>query len=138
MPTPGLHDMLPATTHDEVARRNFIFSFKEHVQSNVLPGNKVVYDARIEPDFRKDHGRRPKNRHEVRAQMRREPYWQMFGSLSRLVQEIRQDINESIAFRQTNELTEKARRCREESKFSTLRLGIAELLCGFNCEVQHT
>lgn len=122
MPTPGPHDMLPATTHDESARRNFIFSFKEHVQTSVLPGNKIVYDARVEPTFRKEHGRRPRNRHEVRAQMRREPYWQMFGSLSHLVQEIRQDINESIAFRQTDELTEKAKRYRKGAKFSTLRL----------------
>ncbi len=122
MPQPGPHAMLAETTHDEAARMGFVFGFKEHVAKNVLPGNKAVYETRVEPAFTRAHNRPPKDRHEVHKEMRRDPYWQMWGSLMRLTQELKHTVTEPLVHRQAGALNDKARVLRERSRQSTLRL----------------
>jgi len=36
------HEVLPPATHDELARQNFVQSFKIYLAGEVSPGNKVV------------------------------------------------------------------------------------------------
>ncbi len=122
MPRPGPHAMLAETTHDEAARMGFVFCFKEHVTKNVLPGNASVYETRVKPAFTRAHNRPPKDRHEVHKEMRRDPYWQMWGSLMRLTQELKHTVTEPLVHRQAGELNGKARAIRETAKKSTLRL----------------
>src|SRR5580700_7646306 len=43
------HELLPQTTHDELARQSFVHSLKVHLASHVSPGNKKVYEQRVKP-----------------------------------------------------------------------------------------
>lgn len=122
MKMPGPHAMMPDTNHDELARMSFVFHFKEHVVKQLTPGNKLVYEKRVLPAFQRQHQRAPKNRHEVRDEMRQDEYWQMFGSLSRLYQELKQDVGEAVAFRQMDTLNARARGLRQRARKATLEL----------------
>ena len=82
----GAHGLLPTATHDESAQQGFIHSLKTHLQANVIGGNAKVYAAHVEPAFAKKNGRAPKDRHEVRAGMAREPYYQMYSTLQKNLQ----------------------------------------------------
>ncbi|MBM3503104.1 MAG: class I SAM-dependent methyltransferase [Alphaproteobacteria bacterium] len=119
---PGLHAMMPATQHDEDARMSFVYQLKEHVATKIGPGNKLVYETSVEPAFRKRHGRSPKDRHEVHREMRGQDYWRMFGSLSRLYQELKQSYGGDIVDRQIGDLNQRARGYREQAKKGSLRL----------------
>ena len=72
----GEHGMRVATDHDEDARSNFMMDLYRHLGSNMAPGRRDVYDARIKPAFVKENGRPPKDRHEVRKAVRDDPYFQ--------------------------------------------------------------
>ena len=122
MPHPGAHAMLPATDHDEAARMEFVFSFKEHVTKDVAAGTKHVFDHRVSPSLERTLGRAAKNRHEVHRAIKHDPYWQMSGSLSRLYQELKQEVGESVAHRRIDELSARAREIRAKAKCTTLHL----------------
>ena len=122
MPHPGPHAMLPTTDHDEAARMEFVFSFKEHVTHDIAPGTKPIFEHRVEPAIKRELGRAPKNRHEVHRSIKHDPYWQMSGSLSRLYQELKQEVGEAIAYRRHEELSDRARTIRAKAKHTTLRL----------------
>ncbi len=96
----GAHGLLPTATHDESAQQGFIYSLKTHLQANVIGGNAKVYAAHVEPAFAKKNGRAPKDRHEVRAGMAREPYYQMYSTLQKNLQLMSQDAVGDSIFRQ--------------------------------------
>lgn len=97
METQHQHAVLPAATHDESARQNFVQSLKVHVATRVSPGNKTVYEHRAAPRFAREHRRPPKDRHEVRSVMRHEPYYQTWSTLLRTSQEMMWDsVNVSV------------------------------------------
>ena len=122
----GTHAMMATATHDEDAQMKFVTALKDHVATRIGPGNRVVYEKVTEPGFRKRHGRAPKDRHEVHREMRRDQRWQMFGSLSRLYQELKQAGGGAIVSRQIGELNDRARRFRDSNrKLSSLRLNLA-------------
>ncbi|MSO65981.1 MAG: class I SAM-dependent methyltransferase [Alphaproteobacteria bacterium] len=77
------HAVLPESDHDEGARQDFVVSFKRHVQNSVLPGTTTVYERIVLPRFRRESGRDPQTRHEIRRAMEREPYYQMSTVLQR-------------------------------------------------------
>jgi 2-polyprenyl-3-methyl-5-hydroxy-6-metoxy-1,4-benzoquinol methylase len=122
MPLPGHHAMLPRPDHDEAARMDFVFSFKEHVTKEVATGTKAAFDRRVGPTIARTLGHEARNRHEVHKHMRRDPYWQLSGSLSRLYQELKQEVGESVAYRHFDELRGTARELRATARHSTLRL----------------
>ena len=122
MPSPGYHAMLVQTTHDENARLDFVCSFKQHVSGCLAPGNRTVYEREVEPNFVRAHNRPPLNRHEVHREMRGNDYWQMYASLFRLCQELKQDYGGDPVHRQIGGLIDKARRYRERATKGTLRL----------------
>ena len=97
METQHQHAALPAATHDELARQNFVQSLKVHLATRVSPGNKTVYEHRAAPRFAREHRRPPKDRHEVRSVMRHEPYYQTWSTLLRTSQEMMWDsVNVSV------------------------------------------
>ena len=101
------HAMLPDASHDEAARQEFTASFKRHISSDVTPGNRAVAERRAVPAFRKAHGRAPESRGELRATMEREDYYQMWGSLTRLAQELMWDSVEESVARQVPDLAQR-------------------------------
>ena len=114
------HDALPEATHDEFARQEFVKSFKLHVATQIAPGNKVIYEKRVRPSFEKKHGRAPKDRHEVRGVMQRDPYYQFWSELLRTSQEMMWESVGSSVERQLPALVESVRGT--ESKHGSLRL----------------
>jgi len=97
METQHQHAALPAATHDELARQNFVQSLKVHLATRVSPGNKTVYEHRAAPRFSREHRRPPKDRHEVRSVMQHEPYYQTWSTLLRTSQEMMWDsVNVSV------------------------------------------
>ena len=81
------HDVSPDFTHDEQSRQFFVQSVKVHIAKELQPAQKAVYEARVEPKFRREHNRSPENVHEVRTAMMRDSFTQMWSALKRGVQE---------------------------------------------------
>jgi ubiquinone/menaquinone biosynthesis C-methylase UbiE len=82
------HGVLPPATHDEFARQEFVRALKEHLVKNVHGGNRALYERKVRPAFERQRKRAPLDRFEVRDEMVREPYYQMFSTLLRTSQEM--------------------------------------------------
>ena len=80
----GPHAMSPSATHDEIARFNFLANFNKYMANVVVAGNEVAYESRARPAYRREHGHDPSDRHEIRAAMRGDPYYQMWSALRRI------------------------------------------------------
>jgi len=81
------HGVLPKANLNETARQEFSKSFKQFIQSDLLPGLGGVYQRGLQ-DFINEHGREPKDRREVRKFMVKEPYFQSYASANRVAQEL--------------------------------------------------
>lgn len=96
-PQQEAHAVLPVATLDEAARQAFINQLGKHVLNEITPGNKAAYDKRVLPAFRRRMGRAPADRHEIRKEMVRDPYYQMTSSFQRTIQEMMWNaVDESI------------------------------------------
>jgi SAM-dependent methyltransferase len=88
METQFQHPMLPQTTHDELARQKFVESMKNYIFKKINPGNRIIYEKIAKPKFESIHQRPPQNRFEIREVMEQEPYYQWWGALMRINQEM--------------------------------------------------
>jgi SAM-dependent methyltransferase len=103
------HAMLPKATHDELARQNFVQSFKKYIGRNISPNNQVIYETVAKPRFEREHQRPPQKRHEVRKAMEQEPQYRWWSVLRRTNQEMLWDAVNASVERQLPELIERAR-----------------------------
>ena len=103
------HAILPQPTHDELARQQFVRSFKEHLVAHVHPGNRLAFERRVKPAFEEEHGRDPENRFEIRDVMTRDPHYRMFSALLRTSQEMMWSASQQPVQRRLEELVEQAR-----------------------------
>ncbi|MBM4197664.1 MAG: class I SAM-dependent methyltransferase [Gammaproteobacteria bacterium] len=103
-----LHPFLPELQHDDVARLDFVKSLRRFLSTRVLPGNAKVYEQRVIPRFRATHGREPATRDEIRAEMVREPYYQLWSALQRRSQEMLWEAAIEPIQRELPELIKKA------------------------------
>ena len=87
VPQPFAHAMMPQARHDELSRQNFTVTLKLFMTENVYPADEVVYEKVAKPKFVRENKREPKNHHEVRKLMLREPTTQMWSSIARTLQE---------------------------------------------------
>lgn len=83
-----VHDALPATSHDELARQHFVRSFKEHLVTDLHPGLKTVYEKRAKGKFVAEHQREPETIQEVGQVMKQDTHYQAWSSLLRTSQEM--------------------------------------------------
>ncbi len=83
-----VHDALPATSHDELARQHFVRSFKEHLVTDLHPGLKTVYEKRAKGKFIAEHQREPETIQEVGQVMKQDTHYQAWSSLLRTSQEM--------------------------------------------------
>lgn len=107
---PGKSYLAMEANHDEAARDSFVLSLKLHINLDMAPGLKTVYEENAVPSFEKEHGRAPQDRHEVRRQMLGEEYFQMWGSLWRTAQHLMWESSETKVDRQLPDLIRKAKR----------------------------
>jgi SAM-dependent methyltransferase len=116
----GRHPMMATITPDEEARLNYQMTLSRILREQVQVGNRRIYDNRVEPQFVREHGRKPKDRHEVRKAMLRDPAYQMWASMRRQLQEQGSQWKLPMIERQIHELAAKARI--KNPKYGTLRL----------------
>ncbi len=124
MQEPYAHGMMPRADHDEVAREQFVASFKMHMEDNVYPRDVEVYANRVEPEFVRENNRPPKTRQEVRRLMGRDPFYQMWSSIARNLQEMLwYNVGECVE-RQLPSLIEKSKRAKKPIGSLTLDSGV--------------
>ena len=116
------HPVLPSANHDELARQEFAFGFKIHISTDIGPGNRSVAETRVIPKAAKASGRSPKSRVELRDAMSRDPYHQMWGSLTRLAQEVMWDSVEESVSRQLPNLNQLAKQSQSVGAGGSLKL----------------
>lgn len=105
------HHMLPQANHDERAREDFVRSLKRSVVGKLVPGVNAAWQVRVRPSL----GHEPKDRHEVRRAMVKDPYVRMTFALRRAIQEQLWDNITEIVERQLDDLSERAKEYRERS-----------------------
>jgi SAM-dependent methyltransferase len=104
----GRHGVFPETSHDEVARINFLAQLNRHLALNVAPFVKTAWDKRAEPALRIRIGAAAKDRHEVRKALLDDPMFATWSALRRLTMEQRQQAGRWIVTRQAASLAAKA------------------------------
>ena len=104
----GKHGVSPETGHDDRARFNFLAQLNTHLATHVLPGNARAYEQRVKPQFVKEMGREPEDRHEVRKAMLGNSHFQMWSALRRSSMELRQQNGRAVVLRQLDDLNAKA------------------------------
>ena len=103
------HEMLPETTHDELARQNFMQSLSVHVNRKMASGNKAVYEKNVKPKFEQKYQRPPQNRHEILHEMQTQSYYHWWSILKRFQQEMMWESVSSSVERQLPNLIKKAK-----------------------------
>jgi ubiquinone/menaquinone biosynthesis C-methylase UbiE len=115
------HAMLPATTHDEQARQDFVGAFRGHLSGRLMPGTYQVFASRVEPAFKAKHGRAPADQEEVRKVMTQDSFYQFWSAMQRRSQEMLWESVIDPTERQLPELIERARKLSCKNR-GTLRL----------------
>ena len=118
----GKHEMLPENTHDEASRQMYVSNLKLHLANHISPKLKNTYKKTIYSNSSKGKKLTPKNRHEVRKIMSKETSYQLWSSLQRTSQEMKQDIQSEIAERQIFSLAKKAKNIKQRSSIGSLKL----------------
>ena len=81
------HPMLPRGSHDERARQAFIKSMHQRASDWSRAEAGRIWQGRVLPKFKQQHGRDPETRKEVRLAMAEDPFWQTIVGLRRISQE---------------------------------------------------
>lgn len=114
------HSFLPNTSADEFARQEFVKAFKLHLAMKIAPGNKLTYETSVLPQIKKEQGRDPENRHEIRKEMEKQQSYRFWSSLQRSSQEMMWKSAQVPVERQWGELVDSA--VKSSSNYSTLDL----------------
>jgi len=109
------HAMYPEVKHDDRARLNFIAAGYRVAANLLTPGNELVYEKRVKPNFEAEHKRSPENRQEVRQAMNLDPFHNTWGALRRNLMELRQQTGRNVVLKQNYELANKAAKLNEQS-----------------------
>lgn len=116
----GQHAMSPQLEHDDIARFNFLANFNKFMASKVVGGNAVAFEQRARPAYTAAQGHAPRDRREIRAAMRPDPYYRLWSSLRRNAMEMRQQAGRSVVLRQAGSLSARAQAANTGA--ATLRL----------------
>lgn len=104
----GRHGVFPETSHDEIARLNFLAHMNRHLSTRVMPHVKTAWDKRQAPRL-KAEGSEPKTRHDVRKALLKDPTFQTWSALRRMTMEQRQQAGRWTTIRQAEQLAAQAR-----------------------------
>lgn len=87
-PRQAAHGMTPDWSHDDKSRQAFQRSLRECVIRDLSNGSRLVFENQVSPKFEKENGRPFENRQEIKAEMRKEPFYQAHLSIQRAAQEL--------------------------------------------------
>jgi SAM-dependent methyltransferase len=105
----GRHAMFPQTSHDEMARLNFLAQMNRHLATRVMPHVRAAWERRVLPGLIRRDGKPPASRHGVREALLQDRAFQIWSSLRRLTMEQRQEAGRWTAIRQAEALAAQAR-----------------------------
>lgn len=114
------HGMLPTATSEEMSRQEYVKSLKVFLATRIASGNRLSFEQRVLPAFRKREGREPSDRHEIKKAMERDEFYKFWSTCQRTSQEMMWRSCQRSVERQWPELQERARKNAEGP--STLRL----------------
>jgi len=121
MPQQAPHAVLPLPNHDEGARQEFTMSLRRSV--NRFAGDaELAFRHRAAPAFQRQHNHPPRDRHDVRRAMQRDPYGQLSGALRVTYQELLWDAVIDSIERQLPDLMQNARKLTVGRTRGSLRL----------------
>ena len=86
--TQQVHPMLPKESDSEKSRGRFVQALKTHIAGRVTPGVRELYEHRAAPEWEREHGEAPQNRHEVRQSLSQMAYYRLWSSLRRTSQHL--------------------------------------------------
>jgi SAM-dependent methyltransferase len=112
----GRHAVFPETSHDEIARLNFLAQMNRHLSARVVPKVQAAWEERAAPKLEKALGRPAKDRHEVRKALLGDPAFRLWSALRRATMEQRQQAGRWTTLRQAETLAAKARTLTEGDK----------------------
>ena len=75
------HDLKLAKTRDEKARMNFVSGLRSYVLNDMANGMRSVFDAEVDPAFRRSRRRPPKDGPEVHDAIKPNEYFKFYSSL---------------------------------------------------------
>ena len=82
------HSMQPIPSHDEAVRQDFVTDFRAFLTDEIYPKITPYYQSKIEPDFIKEHGRKPEDKKEVQNVMLQDSAYQSWSFLQRISQQM--------------------------------------------------
>lgn len=105
----GRHAVFPQTSHDEIARLNFLAHLNRHLSTKVMPHVSTAWERRAEPALKAATGEGAKTRHDVRKALLKDPMFQTWSALRRMTMEQRQQAGRWTTIRQAEALAAKVR-----------------------------
>ena len=121
MPHQAPHAVLPLPNHDEGARQDFTVSLRGTV-NRLARDNEIAFRHRAAPAFQRSNNRPPRDRHDVRKVLERDPYGQISGALRVTYQELLWDSVIDSVERQLPVLLENSRKVTSGRTKGSLRL----------------
>jgi ubiquinone/menaquinone biosynthesis C-methylase UbiE len=116
------HELRLRKTRTEKARMNFVSGLRSYVLNDMANGMRAVYDADVEPRFRREHQRMPKNGPEVHRTIKSNEYFKFYSSLRVTAQDMVWQSVMSPLDRQRDELKDKARALDERTHLGSVEL----------------
>ncbi|WP_448212061.1 class I SAM-dependent methyltransferase [Colwellia sp. MEBiC06753] len=107
------HAVFADAEHDEAARLNFLTHLNVHLASQVAPSVKQSYEKNVLPKYQQQHGKAPENRHQIRAEMVNDHYFQVWSALRRNTMEMRHQAGRSQVLRQIETICQKVEQLNE-------------------------
>ncbi|MEI6419020.1 MAG: SAM-dependent methyltransferase, partial [Sphingomonadales bacterium] len=107
------HGVFPRASHDEAARFDFLANFNKFLSGTIGAGNALAYETRVLPQFRREQGRDPADRFEIRHAMNADPWHRFWAAAKRNSMEMRQHNGRQLVLRQLDELDARARQFNE-------------------------
>jgi len=116
------HELKLDKSRDEKARMNFVSALRAHVLNDMATGMRAVFDADVEPAFRRATGRAPTNGPEVHKSIKANEYFKFYSSLRVTAQDmVWQSVFPPLE-RNRPQLKDKAARLARRKKFGSLQL----------------
>ncbi len=116
------HDLKLAKTRDEKARMNFVSGLRSYVLNDMASGMRAVFDAEVEPAFRRSRKRGPKDGPEVHAAIKPNEYFRFYSTLRVTAQDMVWQSVFPPLDRQRDNLKTKAEQLKRRTKLGSLSL----------------
>jgi ubiquinone/menaquinone biosynthesis C-methylase UbiE len=102
------HPMMPESNHDEIAEQLAIVDMKMFMATKLDAGQRTLLENKVLPEFKKKHGREPRNHQELRKEMEPETAYQAYLTMCSTAQDMMWDAVGTCVDRQIDELMDLA------------------------------